>query len=121
MPLTENQMKGGYPPDLLLAGNFCETSPLHAEISVLEGVVMRTFLLACVAIGAVTGAAIVPSQAQVVIRAPGIAIGGDPYWQQRHDEARWRHQEEWREAQYQRHDWQRDHCVRDWDGHGYCR
>ena len=82
---------------------------------------MRNFLLACVAVGAVTGAAIAPGQAQVVIHAPGISIGGDPYWQQRHDEARWRRQEEWREAQYQRHEWQRDHCVRDWDGHGYCR
>ena len=82
---------------------------------------MRTFLLACVAIGAVTGAVTSPVQAQVTIQAPGVVIGGDPYWQQRHDEARWRRQEEWREAQYQRDDWRREHCVRDWDGHGYCR
>jgi hypothetical protein len=82
---------------------------------------MRTFLLACAAVGAVTAAAISPLQAQVVIHTPGVTVGGDPYWQQRHDDANWRRQEEWREAQYQRHDWRRDHCVRDWDGHPYCR
>jgi hypothetical protein len=83
---------------------------------------MRTFLLTCVAFGALTGIVTSsPVKAQVTIQAPGVTIGADPYWQQRHDEARWRRQEEWREAQYQREEWRRDHCVRDWDGRGYCR
>lgn len=82
---------------------------------------MRTLLLAGIALGAVAGAIISPVQAQVTIHAPGITIGNDPYWQQHHEDARWRRQEEWREAQYQHKEWQREHCVRDWDGRGYCR
>jgi hypothetical protein len=85
---------------------------------------MRTILIACVALGSAVfaSASSAPADAQVVIRAPGIAVeSGDPYWRQRHDEAQWRRREEFREAQHNRREWQRDHCVRDWEGRPYCR
>ena len=83
---------------------------------------MRTMLTAVIALGAATIAMAAPVQAQVSIRTPGVTIdaGPQPYWrQQRADE--WRRHEEFREAQYRRRDWQREHCVRDWDGRAYCR
>src|SRR5471032_2432260 len=83
---------------------------------------MRTILLACVAFGAAALASAAPVQAQVTIRAPGVAIeaGPHPYWRDNRD-AEWRERSEFREAEFRRHDWLRDHCVRDWSGHEFCR
>jgi hypothetical protein len=83
---------------------------------------MRTILIATVALGAAALASIAPVQAQVTIRAPGVAIdaGQRPYWQEHH-EAEWRERRDFREAQFQRREWLRDHCVREWDGREICR
>ena len=64
------------------------------------------------------------SQAQVSVRVPGVAIeaGPQPYWIQNRDrEAEWRRRSEFRETEYRRAEWLRDHCVRDWSGHEFCR
>ncbi len=83
---------------------------------------MKMILTAAIALGAATLAMAAPAQAQVTIRAPGVAIdaGPQPYWRQHHAEE-WRRHEEFREAQYHRRDWQREHCVRDWDRRAFCR
>jgi hypothetical protein len=82
---------------------------------------MRSIFIACIALGA-AGAALVPhAKAQVVVRGPGIVIEAvDPYWRQ-HQEGEWRRREEFHEAQHRRREWQRDHCVRDWNGREFCR
>jgi hypothetical protein len=81
---------------------------------------MRSLVLAGLTAASCVGAFGSPSHGQITISPPSVVVG-DPYWRQHHDDAQWRRQDEWRETQYQRHEWQRDHCVRDWDGHGYCR
>jgi hypothetical protein len=81
---------------------------------------MRSIIVACLALGAAALTPAAPVHAQVSIRVPGVAIeaGPQPYW--RHD-GEWRERREWHEAENRRQDWQREHCVRDWDGHTYCR
>jgi hypothetical protein len=83
---------------------------------------MRTILIACMAVGAAALAVASPVNAQVSIRAPGVAIdaGQSPYWRENRD-AEWRERREFRESEYRRNEWLRDHCVRDWSGHEYCR
>ena len=84
---------------------------------------MRTILLAGLALCAASLASVAPAHAQVSIRGPGVNIetGPNAYWRDRHEEAEWRRRSEWREAQHNRVEWLRDHCVRDWSGHEYCR
>jgi hypothetical protein len=64
-----------------------------------------------------------PAAADVVIQTPGFSVeqGRDvPYWRQRQED-NWRARRDFREEQYQRQAWQRDHCVRDWGGQEFCR
>ncbi len=84
---------------------------------------MRAILIGFLALGAATLASPVPAHAQVSIRGPGVDIetGQGAYWRQHHDEAEWRRRSEFREAEHNRAEWLRDHCVRDWGGHEYCR
>ena len=81
---------------------------------------MRSILIGCLAVGAAALAVVSPVNAQVSIRAPGVAIdaGPHPYWR---GDAEWRDRREFRESEYRRNEWLRDHCVRDWGGHEYCR
>jgi hypothetical protein len=83
---------------------------------------MRTILVACLAFGAAGLTSATPVHAQVSIQAPGISINGgqQPYWRD-HREGEWRDRREFHEAENRRVEWQRDHCVRDWGGHAYCR
>jgi hypothetical protein len=81
---------------------------------------MKTFLTACVVVTALGFSAGAPAKADVVVRTPGVAVEqGSPYW--RHDYHDWQAQREFRDREYQREAWQRDHCVRDWSGAAYCR
>ena len=82
---------------------------------------MRRMLCAVAALAAAYTIA-VPAQAQVTIRTPGVSVetGPQPYWRGHHSEA-WRSQDEFREAQQMRPEWQHDHCVRDWEGKTFCR
>src|ERR1700691_118683 len=75
---------------------------------------MRTILVAVLALGAAALTSAVPAHAQVSIRAPGVAIdaGPQPYW--RDHDGEWRDRAEFRESEYSRAEWLRDHCVRDW-------
>ncbi len=83
---------------------------------------MRTILAACLALGVSSLVSTVPAQAQVRIQGPGVSVnvGPQPYWREHRDEE-WRDRREFREAQHHRVEWQRDHCVRDWSGHEFCR
>lgn len=77
---------------------------------------MRTILAACVALGAM-GFALTPSaQADVTIRTDN-----GPYWRYHHGDSDWQARREFREREYRREAWVRDHCVRDWTGAEYCR
>ena len=70
------------------------------------------------------------AQAQIVIqtpRIPGVTAPvqdrGD-YWRHEREgerEGEWRRREEYREEEHRREDWQRAHCVRDWQGQEFCR
>lgn len=81
---------------------------------------MRTILAGCVALSALGFIAATPAKADVTVRTPGIAVEHDsPYW--RHGYNDWRARHEFREHQYEREAWLRDHCVRDWSGSEYCR
>ncbi len=75
---------------------------------------MRTILAACVALSAL-GAAVSSAKADVVVRTDDM-----PYWRGHH-EGEWRARREFREHEYQRDAWLRDHCIRDWSGAEYCR
>ena len=81
---------------------------------------MRTILAACLALGAACFPLASASQAQLTVRVPGIAIETGPSWRQHHD-GEWRDRGEFRETEHRRVEWQRDHCVRDWSGHAFCR
>ena len=80
---------------------------------------MRTLLALCVAVGAAGLSVATPARADVTVAVPGVNIE-TPYWRGHHSDE-WREQREFKESQYNRPDWQRGHCVRDWDGHAYCR
>jgi hypothetical protein len=82
---------------------------------------MRTILAACVALGTAGFALASPAHADVTITTPGVAVEGGPYWRHHHPDAEWRERREFHEAQEQRAEWLRDHCVRDWSGGEYCR
>lgn len=83
---------------------------------------MKKVLIACLAIGTVGLMSSTPVEAQVVFQTPGVTIetGPQPYWRQ-HQEAQWQRREEFREAEHNRIEWQRDHCIRDWGGQELCR
>ena len=75
------------------------------------------------------------AHAQVVIQTPGIRVVPDQrdprangpreeYWRQRQENERdseWRRREEFREQEHRRAEWQREHCVRNWQNQEYCR
>lgn len=75
---------------------------------------MQTILAACVALSAL-GFTASQSHAQVIVQTPG-----DPYWRTHHD-SEWRERRDFREAENNRPEWLRDHCIRDWSGAAYCR
>jgi hypothetical protein len=79
---------------------------------------MRTILAACVALSALGFATAGPARADLVVRTPGVAVESEPYWRHQSD---WRDRHEFREHEYQRDAWLRDHCVRGWNGGEYCR
>jgi hypothetical protein len=83
---------------------------------------MRIILTACMALGAATFLMASPGQAQVTIRAPGVAIdaGHEPYWRS-HNESAWERRSEFHEAEHRRPEWLREHCVREWNGQEVCR
>lgn len=76
---------------------------------------MRTILAALVALTALGSG--VPTKADVVVRTDNVPM---PYWRGQH-EGDWQSRREFREQQFQRDAWLRDHCVRDWTGVEYCR
>ena len=81
---------------------------------------MKTFLAVCAAVGAFWLPVGMPARADIVVRTPGVAVEqGSPYW--RHDYRDWQARRDFREHEYQRESWLRDHCVRDWNGREYCR
>jgi hypothetical protein len=80
---------------------------------------MRTILAACVALSAVGFAVASPAQADVAVQTPGVTVQSAPFWRG-HDND-WRDRREFRESEYQREPWLRDHCVRDWAGKEFCR
>ena len=89
---------------------------------------MRTVLAACVAFGIAGFAEGLPVRAQVVIQTPPVAAPPPPgvtvetpYWRLHHPDEEWRARQEFRDRQYAREEWLRDHCVRDWSGEAYCR
>jgi hypothetical protein len=79
---------------------------------------MRIALAACVVLGLSGLIGVVPAHAQVVIQTPRVET---PYWRQHHPDEEWQARREFRDQQYAREEWQRDHCVRDWSGAEYCR
>jgi hypothetical protein len=74
---------------------------------------MRAFLISLTALGALGAAA--AAQAQL-----SVTVGPEPYWRT-HSDSEWRARHEYREAEFRRHEWVREHCVRDWGGHEFCR
>ena len=83
-----------------------------------EGRYMRTILAACVALSAFGFSVATPAKADITIRTPGVEQES-PYW--RHGYKDWQARRAYREREYQREAWVRDHCVRDWNGEAYCR
>ena len=81
---------------------------------------MKTILAAAVALSAVGFAVSPQAQADVVVRTGPGTVVETPYWQGHHD-SEWRARREYREHEYQRESWLREHCVRDWSGAEYCR
>ena len=88
---------------------------------------MRTALAACVALGISGLAGVVPVHAQVVVQTPrvvpappGVTVE-TPYWRHHHPDEDWQARQEFRDRQYAREEWLREHCVRDWSGGEYCR
>jgi hypothetical protein len=75
----------------------------------MECAAVRTILAACIALSAVA----LPAVAQVTV-----TTGPTPYWREHSD---WQSRGEFRGDQYQKEAWSHDHCVRDWQGHEYCR
>jgi hypothetical protein len=67
---------------------------------------MRTILAACLVISATSAILASPARAD------------DPYWRQHSD---WQARGEFHGDQYQKEAWAHEHCVRDWQGHEYCR
>ncbi len=78
---------------------------------------MRGILAAAIALSAMGFAYTAPARADVVVRTPGMTAE-NPYWRGNDN---WRARREFREHEYQRESWLRDHCVRDWSGAAYCR
>ena len=71
------------------------------------------------------------AHAQVTIGPGGVTVGrpaiqqdqGD-YWRRQREgerEAEWRRRDEYREQEARQQNWQRTHCVRDWQNKEYCR
>jgi hypothetical protein len=93
----------------------------------LENYAMRTALAACVALEISSLTGVVPVHAQVMVQTPRVAppppgvTVETPYWRNHHPESEWQAQREFRDQQYARDEWRRDHCVRDWNGEAYCR
>ena len=88
---------------------------------------MRTALAACVALGISGLTGVVPVHAQVVVQTPrvvpappGVAVE-TPYWRHHHPDEDWQARQGFRDRQYAREEWLREHCVRDWSGGEYCR
>jgi hypothetical protein len=83
---------------------------------------MKAAVVMCLALGAVALTSAGPVHAQVSIQAPGVSInpGPQPYWRE-HREGDWRDRREFHDPENRRAEWQRDHCVRDWGGHVFCR
>jgi hypothetical protein len=69
---------------------------------------MKAFLVGLLAVGA----------ASAVI--PGTAQAADPYWRAHH-EVEWQERGTFRGPDFEKRDWLREHCIRDWDGHEMCR
>ena len=82
---------------------------------------MRTVLAACVALSALGCAVAAPAQADIVVRTPGVVVDEGSYWRHHHPNSEWQARREFRDREYRREAWLRDHCVRDWTGHEYCR
>lgn len=75
------------------------------------------------------------AHAQIVIQTPGLRVEPErrdqrvaeqreEYWRQRREnerESEWRRREEFREQEHRKVEWQREHCVRNWQGQEYCR
>jgi hypothetical protein len=80
---------------------------------------MRNILLACMAIGVASTVVLSSASAQVTVQVSGISVDTGPSW--RHHDGEWRDRGEYREPENRHVAWQRDHCVRDWGGHAYCR
>jgi hypothetical protein len=82
---------------------------------------MRTILAACVALSAFGFVVATPASADVTVRTPGVVVeNGGPYWRG-HNDSEWRERRDFREHEFQRDAWLRDHCVRGWNGGEYCR
>ena len=81
---------------------------------------MRSALIALALLSSVSAA-----NAQVVVQLPGvIPVVVDDFWQRPNGgerDAEWRQRREFREEAFERQEWQRRHCVREWDGAEYCR
>jgi hypothetical protein len=75
---------------------------------------MRTILTSALILGGAILALSSPAQSQVTIQT-------GPYWRQNHAEGEWRDRREFKESEHRRVDWQRQHCVRDWQGKEFCR
>jgi hypothetical protein len=49
----------------------------------------------------------------------------EEYWRRQHNQrerdSEWRRREDFRSEEHRREEWQRDHCVRNWQGQEYCR
>ena len=89
---------------------------------------MKSFILALAVVTAIPLA----SQAQIVIQTPNIPgittprrePERDDYWRHQREnerEAEWRRRDEYQHEDARREDWQRAHCVRDWQGQEFCR
>jgi hypothetical protein len=83
---------------------------------------MRNLFLACAAFGVASTAVLspLPAQAQVTVRVPGVAVNTGPSWRE-HNDGDWRARSEFRGREHSEVRWQREHCVRDWSGHAFCR
>jgi hypothetical protein len=69
---------------------------------------MRTILVACLALGTAS------------VTFVSTARAADPYWRA-HKEVEWQNRSEFKEAEHQKPEWMREHCIRDWGGKELCR
>ena len=60
------------------------------------------------------------SKHRELYRTPGVTVE-TPYWRHHHPDENWQARQEFRDRQYSREEWLREHCVRDWSGGEYCR